>query len=793
LPSVGPEQLRYFASMGDAAWIAKQPADSVRAYYLESLALVPAPGIEAWLTFLRYLGTFSADNQERVEQALPAFAGRRGYRQTYVAALRKILTDFLSASSDAWREGLVEACAQSGFVLQVVLESLMGDSALRQSFLEWLELGRDAPDDELKQHLMASARQRATFRQQTYSLCQTLTRHQLSAASMEDLANQLKSLPTQLTSELDRRRVGDLLDLVNAGLEYCRTSDFEGKEQNYWLVTARAQSFRDQVKAAPTQLSFTGLLPLANQLEALTEEHYAEIARTSAAQLQLRLLVGHYVADRTGEIKLQIKVTNAPACSPASNVSLVIGPADSPYFDSLRPEVEVAPTIRGGSEVGAHITIRVKDDVYQQPQPAFPVTVCARFRSRVGEDSQSDVSQWTVRLYAEEDFTTIANPYAAYAEGGPVDEPSMFVGRESVLGQLERSLLGASNKCIVMFGQKRAGKSSLLEHLRRRLETHDDCMPIQFSLLELSTSLSEATFYYKVISSILDALMERDSIGSAVADFPQPELSTFEHYPTLRFHETVEALLQRIHRPGLPRLNIVLLIDEFTEIFKQIKRDPPLISPEFMKAWKSIVEKRYFSSVLVGQDIMPTFKAAFANEFGVTEDIRVTYLAEPDAKRLIQEPIGTDCYLDNAVATIIGLTAGSPFYTMMLCSRLVEYMNRTRSVAVTPADILSVEQDMVIGDRRLGADKFDNLIVAGDGFRDSGIDPKDTSTICADIARRGHRGWCAGEILRAGGNFGADRLQSLLTDLERRDVIECKGDAYRLRVGLFRDWLQNQL
>ena len=53
---------------------------------------------------------------------------------------------------------------------------------------------------------------------------------------------------------------------------------------------------------------------------------------------------------------------------------------------------------------------------------------------------------------------------------------------------------------------------------------------------------------------------------------------------------------------------------------------------ELMKAWKSIVEKGYFSSVLVGQDIMPAFKAAFPNEFGVTEDIRVTYLDEVAAR-----------------------------------------------------------------------------------------------------------------------------------------------------------------
>jgi hypothetical protein len=123
---------------------------------------------------------------------------------------------------------------------------------------------------------------------------------------------------------------------------------------------------------------------------------------------------------------------------------------------------------------------------------------------------------------------------------------------------------------------------------------------------------------------------------------------------------------------------------------------------------------------------------------------------------------------------------------MMLCNRLVDYMNRTRSKVVTEADVAMVEQEMLSGDRRLGKDKFDNLICAGDGIEDSGIDPDDTFRLCAAIAREGERGWCSCDSLRV---FARERLDTLLTDLERRDVVERKGEAVRLRVGLFRDWL----
>ena len=204
----------------------------------------------------------------------------------------------------------------------------------------------------------------------------------------------------------------------------------------------------------------------------------------------------------------------------------------------------------------------------------------------------------------------------------------------------------------------------------------------------------------------------------------------------LRFHEAMGGLGRELRRVGGDRrLGLVLLIDEFTEVFKQIRKG--IIRPEFMKAWKAVVEKRYFASVLVGQDIMPAFKAAFPNEFGVTEDVRVTYLSEAEARRLIEEPIGSERFAGNAVPRILGLTAGSPFYTMMLCSRLVDYMNRTRSAVVTEADVAAVEHGMIAGDRRLTKDKFDNLLCAGDGVQDSGIDPADTLRVCGEIAFSG--------------------------------------------------------
>lgn len=777
---------RHFASMGDAAWADKRPADVVRTYYVESLALVSDRQLdEAWRTLVRYLATFSSAGQEQFEDRLPR-AHRRGTRipiSEYVTSLRDILNSIRPTSPEMWRLGLLDASSQAGFFSKAISDAIAGDANLRASLAMLLGLESSADVGAVSSRWTAQSRELGRSRQASLAVCATLTRHQLTAASMEDLLAQLKRLESTL-GDLDQRRLLDVAEIAHSVLGFCRAGDFEEREQHYWLVTTRVKTLIDQIVGDPTHFSQAGLLPIARHLKSLIEEEYAETARTSAAQLDLRLLVHDYPRLQQGVLKLQVELANKIGCSPASSVRLIVEPEDSPYFEATQLGCEVIPALRGGAASVAQVALKLRAEALEKR--AFPIVLRAGYRNRVGEDCLTDRSEWTVRLYDESEFEEIPNRYAPYAEGGPVDDPEMFVGRDELMDKLEASLTGTSaSKCIVVFGQKRAGKSSLLEHLKRRLAATRNCLPVQFSLYEIGPALDEATFFYRILQGISDALEDRRQESSWSGQFACPALESMQQHPTLRFHEAMGGLMRSLRGgDGTDQPRLILLIDEFTEIYKQIRKG--IIPGGFMRAWKAIVEKRYFASVLVGQDIMPAFKSSFPNEFGVTEDVRVTYLSEKEARRLIEEPVGADRYAGNAVGRILGLTAGSPFYTMMLCNRLVDYINRTRSAVVTEADIATVEQEMLSGDRRLTKDKFDNLICAGDGIEDSGIDPGDTLRLCAAIAREGERGWCSRDSLRA---FERDQLDTLLTDLERRDVVERKGEAVRLRVGLFRDWL----
>ena len=775
----------HFTSMADASWMDGKSADVVRSYYIESLALVVDIGNEDWRNLIRYLATFSSGMQQDAE-AIRALENQS--RSELIRNLEKTLESISSHPEKYWLDGLVAVGSQSGFAKKYLVDAFLRSELLRNRLGQLLGDSDNKSDDLRKTWELRCREYARQHRSRLYS-CKNMTRYAAIPASMEDLRMDIDKAAEQTSIALDRQRLNKLGDIVDSALAFCRATEFEERERNYRLVTDRAEDLIKEVQDAPTQYSHEGLLPVADHVNSLIEEEYAEMNRTSGAELHLQLMVEKYLQGPQGELRLQVAVSNRIGCSPASSVRIRLGPDGSEYFRADPWEQEITSTLRGGETHEAQMVVYPQDAAARDR--AFPITATARFRNRLGEDKHTADHAWTVGLYRDEEFQPLENPYAPFSEGGPVDDPDMFFGRNEFLSRLETSLRSrAGRKSIVMFGQKRAGKSSIIEHLRRRLADSDDVLPVSFSLQEIVSDLSEAALLHRIVQGISEVLEDFRLEGRDVPELSPPRIDEMHSNAALRFHHVMSGLVREMNRRS-SGLHIVLLIDEFTEIFKAIRNGR--IPREFMKAWKATIEKGYFSSVLVGQDIMPAFKTAFPNEFGVTEDVRVTYLDEAAARALVQEPMGEERFAGDAVRRLLDLTANSPYYTMMFCARLVDYMNATRSMVVTAADILTVKNHMLLGndrrqdDRRLTADKFDNLLAAGDGVQDSGIDPEHTHAVCAAIARTGGEGWCARESMS--GMFEPAKLDTLLSDLEDRDVVERKGTAYRLRVGLFRDWL----
>ena len=211
-----------------------------------------------------------------------------------------------------------------------------------------------------------------------------------------------------------------------------------------------------------------------------------------------------------------------------------------------------------------------------------------------------------------------------------------------------------------------------------------------------------------------------------------------------------------------------------------------------MKNWKALLQENYFNAVLVGQDVMTKFKQRFPNEFGTTQDERVTYLKREDAIRLIDDPIriggrkGESRYRERAIERLIDLTAGCPFYIQIFCNRLVEFMNRKKVKWITDADIEQIKDELIKGINALDLDKFDNLLNSGDTSANA-IKDEDAYKVLTAVALNGKTGPCSRQNIHCETDTP---IEEILDDLVKRDVVERKsGQYYSIRIGLFKDWL----
>jgi hypothetical protein len=184
---------------------------------------------------------------------------------------------------------------------------------------------------------------------------------------------------------------------------------------------------------------------------------------------------------------------------------------------------------------------------------------------------------------------------------------------------------------------------------------------------------------------------------------------------------------------------------------------------------------------------MLDFINSYPNEFQVAEPIRVSYLDRDDAQALIENPIrlisGESRYCGPAVKRLLELTAGSPFYIQIFCNRLVNYINLKRR-RVSDADIERVKEQLITGTNRLDRSAFDNLLTPGDKAVDP-IPREDVERVLRVIAAGTRTQVWFDPLVSLSSTDSAVVLHKLV----EWEVVERQGSLYRIRVGLFREWL----
>ncbi|MBD2203087.1 ABC transporter substrate-binding protein [Calothrix sp. FACHB-1219] len=264
------------------------------------------------------------------------------------------------------------------------------------------------------------------------------------------------------------------------------------------------------------------------------------------------------------------------------------------------------------------------------------------------------------------------NPYII---GNAIDEEEKFFGRRSLFDIIEDNL-NQDVKIIVLHGQRRIGKSSVLRLMHKFLRAND----WRFVICDLQDKST------KTLGTILNSLAKEIIEHLELNDLREPNIEKLDKDPTIfgrRF-------LPRVYR-RLENKKLVLLLDEFDVVIEQANSDRerlPLLN-ELLKK-----QERLFIIPVVGrhpstlQQLKSLFKNAPYQKIGLLDN--------DSARRLITKPaIGSLEYEEDAIDRIISLSAGHPYFIQVICFTIFTQAKNKNNRKITSQDVEEIIDEAI--------------------------------------------------------------------------------------------------
>lgn len=371
------------------------------------------------------------------------------------------------------------------------------------------------------------------------------------------------------------------------------------------------------------------------------------------------------------------------------------------------------------------------------------------------------------------DATYRSQPVNPYIAGAPVSGAEMFYGRDDVFAFIQHKLIGQHQDTpIVLKGERRSGKTSVLYQVHRHLDQTYRCVTVDLHGLSLN---GIADLLKGLATSISDSLL-RDYNLSILP----PGRDALEADPRAAF----ESVFLSAVLAALGQDHLVLMLDEVVRLDEEIRAGR--LDRDVFSYLRHLIQHHprlnFIFSLGSGLEEM---QKDYAFMFSAAMYHQISFLEKPVAYKLITEPVrGHFEVLPDAVDTILMLTSGHPYYTQLVCHSLFD---RWVSQAPKPTSMTADDVHAVLGEAiELGSP---NLTFV---WQDSTREEKAAMAAMAAAMRPGPHSVTSRAILRVGRKAGVPlserNLSAALRSLASREIIT-RIEPYSFTVDLQRLWL----
>jgi len=367
-----------------------------------------------------------------------------------------------------------------------------------------------------------------------------------------------------------------------------------------------------------------------------------------------------------------------------------------------------------------------------------------------------------------------------YLVGRPVmpDSGHPFVGRRDQFETIERMWADAALKePVILHGQRRMGKSSILHHLEKNLG------PAYVALYANLQSLAAVDTTGALVYNLCDEIHRRLRKASVETPAPQPGDFAESFTGLRRFLNEVE------DRLGDGRW-LVLMLDEFEMIEDKIKDGA--IRPDLLYQFRdAMLNRPRLAIVLAGVHTLDEMTRDYWSPFfSGSRNVKVSYLDPDAAEVLITNPWdGFELEFErDAVRLVADVTGCQPTLLQAVCSALIDRVNARLekegaqySPRVAPDDVKAVLNEV-----QASSTYFDAV------WKE--LDDNERLVLAALAEAQTH--WnvpasCAEVEHRLQSHLSPDETDRAWDLLKKRDMIILDGRQAKFYVELVRRWVKS--
>ncbi len=252
-----------------------------------------------------------------------------------------------------------------------------------------------------------------------------------------------------------------------------------------------------------------------------------------------------------------------------------------------------------------------------------------------------------------------------YIMGVPLTlEQEIFTGRNDIGARIEQLLLDRRRPPLLLYGQRRMGKTSLLNNIGKLLPSN--IIPMFIDLQGAPSSASDdAGFLYNLAKE-----MEKSAKKQGLT-LPSLTREVLESDPFSYFYEWLDKVEQ-----SLGQNTALLALDEFEVLDNAIAKGR-FDEQDVLGMLRHLIQHRpRFKVLLAGSHTIEEYQR-WASYLINVQVVHISYLKEAEARQLIERPVKdfTLRYEPNAVERVLQLTRCHPFLVQLLCAEIIVLKN----------------------------------------------------------------------------------------------------------------------